>query len=459
MYNQSAASYCMYNSTNASQVVCIIDNKNQTHTNIQYPYLPEYSMDISIFSYMYTLFLVFGCYSFLNPSSARNIAIKSLIILARYSITGYGLFKEYVYKPYVKYLHPNLLKLLNIDDGINEVLVIKDGKIIHSFKTMELFVKNNPIKFVKEFSDDSDSEQQEQEQEQQQQEQEEQQQQQQEQEQAQAQAEQENVISSEDLSDKVDYNKKCEQINELIETFKLHSLHDNSRSDQVVSQEEEPAEETDKNDEENNDIDDDYILDATEYDFIVRNFYYQNEKTGETHSYVFKYDIFYKSEMVEKYDVDMIKCKYISNRKFIGLSLKMNNQKYHINLTTPDNYYISDNSILNYSFLKWYMKKNYNVKLSHEYVISGIDNYVEMYKIHAGKKIIVHKNRFEVVDDESFINENSDTYNDEAVHSDSEIDAEIETSNKTSSTKNETSESIHLEENHEICDIEILDYD
>ena len=108
---------------------------------------------------------------------------------------------------------------------------------------------------------------------------------------------------------------------------------------------------------------------------------------------------------------------------------------------------------------KWYMMKNYNVKLSHEYVISGIDNYVEMYKIHAGKKIIVHKNRFEVVDDETFVNEDSDTYNDEAVHSDSEIDAEIETSNKTSSTKNETSESIHLEENHEICDIEILDYD
>ena len=82
MYNQSAASYCMYNSTNASQVVCIIDNKNQTHANIQYPYLPEYSMDISIFSYMYTLFLAFGCYSILSPVYARKLTMKTIVSLA-----------------------------------------------------------------------------------------------------------------------------------------------------------------------------------------------------------------------------------------------------------------------------------------------------------------------------------------------------------------------------------------
>ena len=163
MYNQSASTYCMYNttnSTNASQVVCVIDSKNQTQTQNQYqmPYLPEYSMDVSIFSYMYTLFLAFGCYSILNPVSARNYALKTIVSLAKYSIIGYGLFKERVYKPYVKHVHPRLLRLLNIDDGINEIIVIKNGKVIHSFKTMELFVNNNPIKFVKEFSDDTDDE-------------------------------------------------------------------------------------------------------------------------------------------------------------------------------------------------------------------------------------------------------------------------------------------------------------
>jgi len=141
----------MYNKTNTSQVVCVIDSKKQT----QYDYLPDYTMDISLFSYMYTLFLAFGCYSILNPASARFLAIKTIFNLAKYTITGYGFFKERIYRPYMKSIHPKLLRLLNIDDGINEIVVIKNGNVIHSFKTMELFVKNNPIPFVKEFSDDS----------------------------------------------------------------------------------------------------------------------------------------------------------------------------------------------------------------------------------------------------------------------------------------------------------------
>ena len=102
-------------------------------------------MDISLFSYMYTLFLAFGCYSFLKPVAARELLLNILINLAKYTITGYGLFKEHIYKPYTKHVHPKLLRLLHIDDGINEIVVIKNGKTIHSFKTMELFVKNNPI--------------------------------------------------------------------------------------------------------------------------------------------------------------------------------------------------------------------------------------------------------------------------------------------------------------------------
>ena len=97
MYNKSAPTLththtptrCMYNNTNASQVVCVIDSKNQS----EYPYLPDYHMDISIFSYMYTLFLAFGCYSILNPASARFLAVKTIFNLAKFTITGYGFFK------------------------------------------------------------------------------------------------------------------------------------------------------------------------------------------------------------------------------------------------------------------------------------------------------------------------------------------------------------------------------
>ena len=82
MYNQSTLTYCAHNATNASKVVCIMNNQ----TNYQIPeYLPEYSMDISIFSYMYTLFLAFGCYSILNPVSARIYTLKTIVGLANLS--------------------------------------------------------------------------------------------------------------------------------------------------------------------------------------------------------------------------------------------------------------------------------------------------------------------------------------------------------------------------------------
>ena len=454
MYNATAAAaaqyssnYCMYNMTNAtntSQVVCVVDD---------HPYLPKYSMDVSIFSYMYTLFLAFGCYSALNPASARSFAIKTIFNLANYTITGYGFFKDRVYRPYMKRVHPKLLRLLNIDDGINEIIVIKNGKVIHSFKTMELFVKNNPIKFVKEFSDE-DSEQEDQDQ------------------------EHENRPDTDpnaDTSDYVDYNKKCEQLTELIEAFKAHSLDDAVAPAPETSEVQRPTEsaetsESDETDKTSDGIPDDYILDPTEYDFIIRNFYYDDAKTGETHSYVFKYDIFYKSEMVEKYDIQMIKDNYFSTRKFIGISLKTNNQKYNINLTSPSNYYLSDNSILNYSFLKWYMMKHHGVKLSHDYVISGIDNYVEMYIINPGKKIIVHKNKFQIVDDETF-NGDNDNDNDTDTHAnvdaglDTDTDTDADADTPADDTQNENNKeprllfNNNLEENHEMFDIEILDYE
>ncbi len=466
---------CMYNATNTSQVVCVIDSKNQT----QYPYLPDYTMDISLFSYMYTLFLAFGCYSILNPASARLLAIKMIFNLAKYTITGYGFFKERIYRPYMKSIHPKLLRLLNIDDGINEIVVIKNGKVIHSFKTMELFVKNNPIPFVKEFSDeDSDGEE----------DQDQNQEQEQEREQDQEHVNAHHLNHDSDLSDKVDYNKKCEQLTELIEAFKSHSLDDtpsaseapisapetNEVQESVETNESIETSETDETDKTSDGIPYDYILDPTAYDFIIRNFYYEDEKTGEIHSFVFKYDIFYKSEMVEKYDIDMIKDNYFSTRKFIGISLKTNNQKYNINLTSPSNYYVSDNSILNYSFMKWYMMKHYNVKLSRDYVISCIDNYVEMYRIHPGKKILVHKNKFQLVDDETF-NSDSNNDNDSNEHTDDDVDvdSDTDTDNDNHSNENENENNtdnennkeprlvIHtnLEESHEMCDIEILDYD
>jgi hypothetical protein len=344
---------------------------------------------------------------------------------------------------------------------------------------MELFVKNNPIKFVKEFSDEDSEEEPTGEEEE---EEEEEQAQEQEQEQEQTQEHENRPDPNADISDYVDYNKKCEQLTELIQAFKAHSLDDAAAPAPETSEVQHPSEsaetsesdETETETETDDDAPDDYILDPTEYDFIIRNFYYDDAKTGETHSYVFKYDIFYKSEMVEKYDIQMIKDNYFSTRKFIGISLKTNNQKYNINLTSPSNYYLSDNSILNYSFLKWYMMKHHGVKLSHDYIISGIDNYVEMYRINPGKKIIVHKNKFQIVDDETFDNDsdsNSRANVDAGLGTDADTDTDTDTDTDADADtpaddiQNENNKeprllfNNNLEENHEMFDIEILDYE
>jgi hypothetical protein len=120
------------------------------------------------------------------------------------------------------------------------------------------------------------------------------------------------------------------------------------------------------------------------------------------------------------------------------------------------------------------MMKHYNVKLSRDYVISCIDNYVEMYRIHPGKKILVHKNKFQLVDDETF-NSDSNNDNDSNEHADDDVDvdSDTDTDNDNHSNENENENNtdnennkeprlvIHtnLEESHEMCDIEILDYD
>jgi hypothetical protein len=136
--------------------------------------------------------------------------------------------------------------------------------------------------------------------------------------------------------------------------------------------------------------------------------------------------------------------------------------------------------------MKWYMMKHHNVKLSRDYLISCIDNHVEMYRIHPGKKIIVYKNKFQLVDDETFNSDNdndNDTDTDKHTHSDANVDSDTDTDTETdtdtdtdtgtgnSNDNNETenqNEKIkeprvlfinNLEESHEMCDIEILDYD
>jgi hypothetical protein len=92
----------------------------------------------------------------------------------------------------------------------------------------------------------------------------------------------------------------------------------------------------------------------------------------------------------------------LSKRRFIGIHLNMDEKNYIINLTTPVNYYLVNNTILDYSFLKMYLFNRYNVILGNTYKLSCIDNFIEMYTIEQGKKFYVKMNTFSIVDDETY---------------------------------------------------------
>ena len=92
----------------------------------------------------------------------------------------------------------------------------------------------------------------------------------------------------------------------------------------------------------------------------------------------------------------------VSKRRFIGIHLKTEENDYVINLTSPVNYYLVNNTILDYSFLKMYLFSRYNVSLGNTYKLSCIDNFIEMYTLEQGKKFFVKNNMFKVVDDETY---------------------------------------------------------
>ena len=91
-----------------------------------------------------------------------------------------------------------------------------------------------------------------------------------------------------------------------------------------------------------------------------------------------------------------------SKRRFIGIHLKTEEKEFIINLTNPINYYLVNNTILDYSFLKMYLFNRYNFNLGNTYKLSCIDNFVEMYTIEQGKKFFVKSNAFKIVEDETY---------------------------------------------------------
>ena len=360
--------------------------------NNTYPPHTEERMDVSFTTYFSTISLGLMCYSFFNPGFVFDMSLFLAYGFARTMITGCDVYNQYIYTPYRKHIKKPLMEILNIDNGLYEVEIVKNGRIIHKFKTMTDFIKCRPIKFINEDSEDSGSESgsdsgtEKNESEQQQQ--------------PQPRPLQRSESQSQthiDSDIKVETPVDADLTHENVDIHKAeHSSNDGDGEGEEVDTE-------DTNDSDTDDSgDDNLILDPSEYDFVLRNIYFEDDTVNTPFGYCLKYETFRKSDMKpDQYEYEEIK-NMVSKRRFIGIHLKTEEKDYIINLSSPVNYYLVNNTILDYSFLKMYLFNRYNVTLGNTYKLSCIDNFIEMYNIEQGKKFFVKNNMFKVVDDETY---------------------------------------------------------
>lgn len=366
-------------------------------------------MDISFFNYFSTVSLGLMCYSFFNPGFIFSTSMFFVYGFTRTLVTTYNVYNTYIYTPYKKYIKKPLMYILNIDNGLYEIEIVKDGEIIHRFKTMSDFIKYNPIKFVTEDESDYDSESE-----------------------SESGSDASSKTENKDNNDNTETDLKVETSVDADLTHQDVTIHEtdtktesssgNSEGDGEDNGEEGDDENEEDNGEDNgeegdaaNDEGDDYdtedegdeddenlILEPSEYDFVLRNIYFEIDEINKPFGYCLKYETFRKSDMKKiSYEYDEIK-NMISKRRFIGIHLKTEEKDFIINLTNPVNYYLVNNTILDYSFLKMYLFNRYNFILGNTYKLSCIDNFIEMYTIEQGKKFFIKSDSFKVVDDETY---------------------------------------------------------
>ena len=285
---------------------------------------------------------------------------------------------------------------------------------------MDDFIKNNPINFIKDKHIDDDD----------------------------GSNDNEREMEMDDDQDKnkdspSDTKDDAQTIDTVIDadlTYKSTDFHTNNQSDEDTG-------DSGDDEDDDDDDDDDFILDPRDYDFLLRNLYYENIEEYERRRICIKYETFCKSDLKKMYTNDELKLQ-VSKRKLIGANLHMNSKKYNIDLNNPTNYFIVHNSVLGYYFLKWYMAETFDVVLQKNYSIFCIDNCIGMYTVIPGKKLLVCRESLKLVDDEAYREDDSDDDNDNDNDNDSD-----------DKTDTDQEGEIDNEESTDICDIEVVECD
>ena len=134
------------------------------------------------------------------------------------------------------------------------------------------------------------------------------------------------------------------------------------------------------------------------YDFIMQTLFF--EKNNNTNNKQNKnYTKLYRNFTENDYSITT-KDHMISNAGMIICSLELKGVSYDIDISFPYNFNVVGNIILDYTFLSWYMLKEYDV--THftpdcEYTLTCISNAITTYKLGNSSGLLVKLNEYEII--------------------------------------------------------------
>ena len=137
------------------------------------------------------------------------------------------------------------------------------------------------------------------------------------------------------------------------------------------------------------------------FDFIMQTLFYQHGNNYDTSynkqnkNYTKLYRKFAENDyLISKKD------HVVSKAGMIICSLELKGKSYDIDISFPYNFNVVGNIILDYTFLSWYILKEYNVAdfaADCDYTLTCISNAVTTYKLGKSSGLLVKLNEYEII--------------------------------------------------------------
>lgn len=139
------------------------------------------------------------------------------------------------------------------------------------------------------------------------------------------------------------------------------------------------------------------------YDFIMQTLFEKNNNqidNNSNNSYNKQnknYTKLYRKFTENDYSLTT-KDHVVSKAGMIICSLELKDVSYDIDISFPYNFNVVGNIILDYTFLSWYMMKEYNVVIPDcEYTLTCISNAITTYKLGNSSGLLVNLNDYEII--------------------------------------------------------------